>query len=81
RDAIARATAPVLVVHARQDELIPFAMGEALFAAAPAPKAFLALTGDHNTAFLLDEANYIEGLRGFLDQHLPDAGNPARSPP
>ncbi|MEM9305299.1 MAG: alpha/beta hydrolase, partial [Pseudomonadota bacterium] len=47
RDAIARATAPVLVVHARQDELIPFAMGEALFAAAPAPKAFLALTGDH----------------------------------
>lgn len=70
RDAIARAPCPVLVVHARQDEIIPFAMGEALYRAAPEPKAFLALQGDHNTAFVTDLRRWRDGLRDFLDRHL-----------
>ncbi len=66
---VASAPCPVLVIHARQDEIIPFDMGEALHAAAPEPKAFLAITGDHNSAFLIDQARYVAGLGAFLDAH------------
>ena len=67
---VAAVNMPVLVVHARDDEIIPFAMGEQLFAAAPEPKSFLALDGDHNTAFLYDKERYVEGLRRFLSASL-----------
>lgn len=65
-DNVAAAKAPVLIVHSRNDEIIPFVMGQALYEAAPEPKAFLELAGDHNTAFLLDGERYVEGLRRFL---------------
>ena len=67
---VAAATAPVLIVHARDDEIIPFAMGQKLFDAAPEPKAFLAIDGDHNTAFFYDRDRYVAGLREFLTNHL-----------
>lgn len=44
-----RVSAPVLVAHGDQDEIVPFELGERLFAAAPAPKRFVRLAGvDHN---------------------------------
>jgi len=57
---------PVLVVHSRDDEIIPFHHGEAIFASANEPRTLLAIRGTHNDAFLRDERNYIEGLRAFL---------------
>ncbi len=69
-DDLERSSSPVLVVHSRGDEIIPFGMGKALYEAAPQPKAFLELKGDHNSAFLLDRDRYLEGLRDFLDAHL-----------
>lgn len=58
--------APVLVIHSREDEIIPFRHGEALYAAARQPKQLLELRGGHNDAFLLSERRYVEGLDAFL---------------
>ena len=71
-DNVEAAKAPVLIVHGRDDEIIPFAMGQELYEAAPQPKAFLELDGDHNGAFVLDRERYVEGLQRFLDEHVPD---------
>ncbi|MDH3577803.1 MAG: alpha/beta hydrolase [Gammaproteobacteria bacterium] len=57
---------PVLVVHSRDDEIIPFHHGETIFASANEPRTLLAIRGTHNDAFLRDERNYIAGLRAFL---------------
>lgn len=71
-DFVARTTCPVLIVHSRNDEIIPFAMGEALYEAAPAPKAFLELAGDHNNGFLLVRDRYRRELEQFISEHLAD---------
>lgn len=57
---------PVLVVHSADDELIPMAHAQALFAAAPNPLTFLEISGGHNHGFLISGQHYIEGLRAFL---------------
>ncbi|MCR6645595.1 MAG: alpha/beta hydrolase [Terricaulis sp.] len=50
REFIGRVHAPVLIVHGEEDRVIPFAMGEAMFAAANEPKSFIAMAGtDHAT--------------------------------
>jgi len=70
RDYLAGARGPVLVVHSRDDEIIPYSHGRALYEAARPPRAFLELRGDHNTGFLLSEASYVRGLDAFLSAHL-----------
>ena len=57
---------PLLVVHSRDDEIIPFSHGQTLYAAANEPKQFLELRGGHNNGFLLAGKTYTEGLDGFL---------------
>ncbi|MBF0178358.1 MAG: alpha/beta hydrolase [Magnetococcales bacterium] len=42
---------PLLVMHSREDTVIPFHHGEQLFAAAREPKTFLEVTGPHAHAF------------------------------
>ncbi len=69
-DFLARITCPVLIVHSRDDEIIPFSMGKALYKAAPAPKAFLELEGDHNNAFLLSRDRYQQELAAFIREQL-----------
>jgi fermentation-respiration switch protein FrsA (DUF1100 family) len=69
-DFVAGITCPVLIVHSRDDEIIPFVMGKALYKAAPAPKAFLELTGDHNNGFLISRDRYREKLDEFISEHL-----------
>ncbi len=58
--------APVLVIHSRDDEIIPFAHGEALYAVAAEPRKLLEIEGDHNTGFLASRSRYVEGLEAFL---------------
>ena len=66
RDHIQDVRCPVLVVHSRDDEIIPFHHGEAIFASANEPRTLLAIRGTHNDGFLRDEHTYIRGLRTFL---------------
>ncbi len=67
RDYIREVRCPVLVIHSRDDEIIPFHHGEAIYDAAPEPRALLALNGTHNDAFIRDERVYLAGLRKFLE--------------
>ena len=67
RDYIRNVNCPVLVVHSRDDEIIPIKHGEAIYAAAPEPRSMLVLRGGHNDAFIRDEESYLTGLRAFLD--------------
>ncbi len=61
---------PVLIVHSRDDEMIPFEQGRRLFAAAPSPKEFLELEGGHNEGYLLCLETYRRTLRAFLGRHV-----------
>jgi uncharacterized protein len=61
---------PLLVVHSRDDEIIPFRHGRALYAAANEPKQFLELSGGHNDGFLLAGQTYTRGLNDFLSAWL-----------
>ena len=63
-------SSPLLVVHSQQDEIIPYDMGESIFAAAPEPKQMLVLTGDHNGGFMINRNQYQAVVDRFLDQHL-----------
>jgi hypothetical protein len=69
-DKITRISAPLLLVHSRQDEIIPFAHGERLFERAREPKQFLEINGGHNDAFLTSRKAYTHGLESFLAAHL-----------
>jgi hypothetical protein len=67
---IARVKAPVLVMHSPQDDIVPYEQGRLLFEAAPQPKAFAELRGDHNNGFLESGAAYSEAIRDFLARHI-----------
>lgn len=74
---LARVRAPVLIVHSRDDEIIPFRHAEALFAAAREPKRLLSIRGDHNAGFLASGQAYTAGLAAFLDAALRRRADPA----
>ncbi len=61
---------PLLVVHSKHDEIIPYAEGRAVYDAAPADKRFLEIRGGHNDGFLVSGADYINGLRDFIEASL-----------
>ncbi len=59
--------APVLVAHCRQDPVIPFVLGEELYAAANQPNRFVAYAGDcHEPLYSADPRDYAARLRAFL---------------
>jgi uncharacterized protein len=49
---------PVMVIHSRDDELVPFASAARLFEAAHEPKRFVEIAGSHNEGFLLSGDAY-----------------------
>lgn len=63
---IGRVSSPLLLLHSRDDELIPIRHSERLLAAAPGPKRLVELAGRHNDAFLASETAYRAGLRDFI---------------
>jgi len=61
---------PVLVAHSPDDEIIPFAHGRALFAAANPPKQFLELAGGHNDGFIFMREAWVRVLGDFLAEQM-----------
>jgi len=77
---ISSLASPVLVVHSRDDEVVPFQQGRRLFRAAHAPKTFLELRGSHNDGFLLSEDHYVRGMAAFIASlQQPEESSPADS--
>lgn len=60
-------TSPKLIIHSTDDEIVKFALGEKLFAAAKPPKEFLKIRGSHTTPFFGTENLYEDGLKKFID--------------
>lgn len=66
KEHLPNVTCPVLVVHSREDDIVPFDHGRALFEAARSPKDFLGINGGHNDALLITGGRYEQGLDRFL---------------
>jgi uncharacterized protein len=70
-EKISRLTLPLLILHSEDDEIVPFAMGQALFAASKSPaKRFVELQGGHNDGFLTSEKIYGHAIKQFLEDIL-----------
>jgi len=67
---VRRLACPKLFLHGPADTIVPFEMGEALFRAAPEPKHFAALVGDHNSGGILESPEACRKLAEFLDAVL-----------
>lgn len=67
RASLRAVTAPVLIAHSPQDDIIPFEHGRALYAAANPPKQFLELAGGHNDGFIFMRAAWVKALGDFLE--------------
>ena len=60
-------TLPKLFVHSREDELVPFRLGERLYRAAAEPRRFLEIRGEHADGFRDDGERYRRELQNFMD--------------
>ncbi|ADJ27838.1 alpha/beta hydrolase [Nitrosococcus watsonii] len=63
---------PLLLIHSKEDEIIPYHHGEELFAAARSPKFFLSTDTRHIGTFNVRE--YRHALLHFLDAPLESTG-------
>jgi fermentation-respiration switch protein FrsA (DUF1100 family) len=73
---VSHVRAPTLVIHSRDDEIVPFAHGRKIFERAAGPKEFVEISGDHNAGFLVSGSTLTQGVRNFLQAHrllLPPA--------
>jgi fermentation-respiration switch protein FrsA (DUF1100 family) len=65
--AIQAVHAPVLVMHSRDDEIIPYELGKKVYEAAREPKTFYLLVGGHNDGFTRSMPGYRYRLKTFLE--------------
>ena len=69
RSKIGRVHVPLLIIHGNRDEIVPFAHGWKVFAAANEPKEFWELPGGtHNELLDAAGAEYVPRLRGFYSR-------------
>lgn len=66
RDKLPKIHVPVLVLHSRQDTIIPHHHGRRNFEAANEPKLFGELKGDHNDGLLVDRDAFMDSVGQFL---------------
>jgi fermentation-respiration switch protein FrsA (DUF1100 family) len=69
--------APLLVLHGDRDEVIPFTLGERLYAAAPEPKHFVRLPGVGHSTVL--ESGGLEHVDAFLTRIENSMSEPSSS--
>lgn len=60
---------PVLVVHSREDEIIPFAEGLEIFETASEPRQFLEIHGGHNDGHIISGERYRDSLLLFIRKY------------
>lgn len=59
---------PLLIIHGKQDDLIPFHHGETLFQQAPEPKYFYPVTNaGHNNLYQVGGTVYFQRLKKFTE--------------
>jgi len=73
REYLQSVSAPVLIAHSREDDIIPFEHGRALFDAANPQKQFLELEGGHNDGFIFKREAWVKALGKFLAEQADAA--------
>jgi hypothetical protein len=58
---------PKLIIHSKDDEMIPLRLGRKLFEEAKEPKQFLEISGGHNEAIFSHNSLYVTNLKRFLE--------------
>lgn len=69
---ISKIECPILIIHSKDDELVPLAHGKKLYDLAHAPKDFLEITGGHNDGFADNEKQYMDKLENFLSTYFDE---------
>lgn len=59
---------PVLVIHSRNDDVVPFHHGQRVYESAQGEKSFLEISGLHNDGYLTSSNKYTEGIDSFISQ-------------
>lgn len=66
-DKIKKINCPLLIMHGKADEVIPFAHGQQLYASALEPKQFFEVeTATHNDVMLVAGTEYIKKIQQFI---------------
>jgi len=69
---------PVMIIHSRNDEVVPFEFGLQLYEAANEPKEFVEIFGSHNDGFLVSSEIYKKAWMKWLkllEEHQNRAGS------
>jgi len=76
---IAQVKMPILIIHGREDEVIPYSQGERLYQLAPEPKRFMEVRGPHGPAQAraAQNPNFLNEIVTFLNTQ---AGFHVRAP-
>lgn len=61
---------PKLIIHSKDDEMIPFTQGKKLFKATSEPKEFYPLHGGHNESIIMHKMEYSRKISNFLEEYL-----------
>lgn len=69
RERLPQIHVPILIVHGRDDTLIPFNQGKMLYASANEPKTFLEVSGGHGAS--MSTAAYRDAVTIFIDHLFP----------
>jgi fermentation-respiration switch protein FrsA (DUF1100 family) len=70
-EKIGRVGMPKLFLHSPPDDVIPYAHGQKLFAAASEPKTFVSVEGGHENAYKVDREKYYGAIRAMLERVRP----------
>jgi fermentation-respiration switch protein FrsA (DUF1100 family) len=67
--AVENVRCPVLVIHSKDDEMIPLDFGKELFMRAGEPRRYVEIRGSHDDGFIVSEATYKRELRDWFGQY------------
>ena len=65
-DYIKNVRCPVMMIHSRNDEIVPYEFGLELYEAANEPKEFVEIFGSHNDGFLVSSETYKKAWMNWL---------------
>lgn len=69
KDKLPKIKVPLLMIHGKEDEIVPIVLGKELFAAANEPKEFYEINkAGHNDTYLIGGKEYFIRIRNFIDK-------------
>jgi uncharacterized protein len=69
-DKVRGFTCPVLVIHSKDDTVVPVAHGRRLYDSINAPKTFIEIEGAHYGGKFKSKEAYLQGLNTFIEEYV-----------